>query len=137
MRLVRLLGPKLNRIQTLKSIVTCKYLILEFGKAIRMKLLWFSWKDITNPQAGGAEDVTHNILKSFASEGNDVLLITASYKGADDLSNIDGYRVARVGGKWTVYLKAWLLFRKKYRNWPDVVIEECNTIPFFTRLYSR
>ena len=101
-----------------------------------MKLLWFSWKDITNPQAGGAEDVTHNILKRFASEGNDVLLITASYKEAEDVSKIDGYRVVRVGGRWTVYLKAWLLFRRKYRDWPDLVVEECNTIPFFTNLYA-
>ena len=101
-----------------------------------MKLLWFSWKDITNPHAGGAEDVTHNILKRFASEGNDVLLITASYKEAEDVSKIDGYRVVRVGGRWTVYVKAWLLFRRKYRDWPDVVVEECNTIPFFTNLYA-
>ena len=102
-----------------------------------MKLFWFSWKDINNPQAGGAEDVTHNILKRMAAEGHDVQLITAGYKGASDNEKIDGYRVDRVGGRWTVYIKAWLLFRKKYSYWPDVVIEECNTIPFFTRLYSR
>lgn len=101
-----------------------------------MRLLWFSWKDITHPLAGGAEEVTHNILSNLVSAGHEVVLITSRYNQAESVSCIKGYSVYRVGGRWTVYFKAWRLFKKKFTSWPDIVIEECNTIPFFSRFYT-
>jgi glycosyltransferase involved in cell wall biosynthesis len=102
-----------------------------------MKILWFSWKDITHPIAGGAEDVTHNLLSDLVKDGHEVVLLTSGYTGSEVSSLINGYRVCRVGGRWSVYFRAWRLFKKKFSDWPDLVIDECNTIPFFTRFYVR
>ncbi len=100
-----------------------------------MNFLWFSWKDITHPQAGGAEDVAHHILANLVANGHQVVLITSSYSGAEKEASLDGYKIIRIGNRWSVYLRAWRIYKNRFDNWPDVVIDECNTIPFFTRYY--
>src|ERR1035438_3580696 len=36
-----------------------------------------------------------------------------------------------------VYLEAFLYYKKNLHSWPDLVIEEINTIPFFTKYYIK
>jgi glycosyltransferase involved in cell wall biosynthesis len=43
--------------------------------------------------------------------------------------------VIRVGGTYTVYWHAYRYVRRHLAEWPDLIIEEVNTIPFFSRLY--
>jgi glycosyltransferase involved in cell wall biosynthesis len=49
----------------------------------------------------------------------------------------NGCRVIRVGGSYSVYWKAYRYIVKELADWPEAVIEEVNTIPFFTRLYLK
>jgi glycosyltransferase involved in cell wall biosynthesis len=97
-----------------------------------MRILWLSWKDIRHPLAGGAEVVTDEILTRLAKEGHDVTLITATYRRATPEDSINGYKVVRRGGRLTVYSQARLYIRQNLGEQPDLLIEEINTIPFFS-----
>jgi glycosyltransferase involved in cell wall biosynthesis len=90
-----------------------------------------SWKDINHPAAGGAELVSSEIMKRLVRDGHKVKLLTSQYKESASTSVIDGVEVYRSGNKLTVYHMASLQFKKKLSNWPDIVISEMNTIPFF------
>lgn len=100
-----------------------------------MRILWLSWKDIHHPQAGGAEVVSAELMKRLVKDGHDVLLVTAAYPGALATDTIDGYKVVRKGGRFSVYWHAYRHVKKELADWPEYVIEEVNTIPFFSRLY--
>ncbi len=42
-----------------------------------MDILWFNWRDIRNPEAGGAEVYTHEIAKRLAEKGYSITLFTS------------------------------------------------------------
>lgn len=102
-----------------------------------MKILWFTWKDIKNPYAGGAEVVGHEIGKRLVRDGHEVVFFARGFEGAPEEEIIDGYKVIRVGGYHTVYWEAFKRYRKRRRGWADLVIEEVNTVPFFCNWYVR
>ncbi len=102
-----------------------------------MRLLWFTWKDIKHPLAGGAEVVNHELAKRLVKNGHRVTFIVASFKKAPHEEKIDGYKVIRVGSRWTVYWKAYKYYKKNLRGKFDVVIDEVNTIPFFAKFYVK
>ncbi|NJK71532.1 MAG: glycosyltransferase family 4 protein [Thermales bacterium] len=66
-------------------------------KAQLKKVLFFNWKDIKHPQAGGAEIITHQLAKRLVIDGHTVTLITAKYNNSLDREYIDGVEVIRVG----------------------------------------
>ncbi len=101
-----------------------------------MKIVWFSWKDIAHPQAGGAERVGHELRRRLAADGHDVILLTAAWPGAVAESDCDGYKVVRLGNRWTVYFHAWRYYRKHLAGKTDIAIDEINTVPFFARYYA-
>ncbi len=102
-----------------------------------LRILWLNWRCIKHPLAGGAEVYTHEVARRLARQGHEVVLITSRPKGLPREEVIDGYRVVRDGGKYTVYLRARRLYRRLRKGGfkPDVVIDEVNTIPFLTPLY--
>lgn len=97
-----------------------------------MNIVWFSWKDINNPNAGGAELVTHEILSRLA-KNNNVTLLTSIYSDAKTDEFMSNYRIIRLGDKWSVYSKTKKYFDKYLTQKTDLVIEEINTIPFFVK----
>jgi len=101
-----------------------------------MKILWFSWKDSFHPEAGGAEAVTHQMLSRAAADGHEVVLISSRFPDSEAQASYEGYQIQRVGSRWTVYLAAWRLYKKQFQGWADLIVDECNTIPFFTRFYT-
>src|SRR5659263_679058 len=102
-----------------------------------MKILWFTWKDKKNPHAGGAELINEELAKRLAADGHQVILLVGGFPGCESEETIDGYKVARLGNRWTVYWKAYRYYRKNLRGWADLIIEEINTIPFLTQLYAK
>ncbi len=104
-----------------------------------MRILWFNWRCIKHPLAGGAEVYTHEIAKRLVKEGHEVILVTSRPKSLPKEEIINGYKVIRSGGKYTVYVKARKIYKKlKKVGWmPDIVIDEVNTIPFFTVYYVK
>jgi glycosyltransferase involved in cell wall biosynthesis len=101
-----------------------------------VNILWFNWKDRRNPLAGGAEVVNEELAKRLAAEGHNVTFVVAGFAGADAEERHDGFRVVRVGGRVTGYIAAWRYYRRHRAELnPDLVIDECNTIPFFAGWY--
>ena len=102
-----------------------------------LRILWLNWRDIKHPLAGGAEVYTHEVARRLTAKGHEVVLVTSRPPGLPPEEEIEGYRVIRRGGKYTVYLQARRLYHKlRERGWrPDIVIDEINTIPFLTPLY--
>lgn len=100
-----------------------------------VNILWLSWKDAEHPQAGGAEVLKSQLCQRLTAEGHSVIQLTGGFSGAVAETELDGSRLIRVGNRWTVYWHAWKYYRRNLRGWPDLVIDECNTVPFFASLY--
>ena len=62
-------------------------------------ILFINWRDIRNPEAGGAEVHLHEISSRIAARGNKVTVLASSFDGSADEEEIDGVRVVRCGGK--------------------------------------
>ena len=98
-----------------------------------MKILIFNWRDIKNPDAGGAEVYTHEISKRLVIRGNNVTILTSAFDKCRREEEIDGVRVIRCGGKYLVYLRTKEYYKRYLeRENYDIVVDEINTIPFFT-----
>ncbi len=103
-----------------------------------MKILWFTWKDLTHPLAGGAEVVNEQLAKRLVQDGHEVIFITGGYKGgAPEETHPDGYKIIRVGNRVTVYHHARLYYQKHLKGWADLAIDEVNTVPFFCKFYVK
>lgn len=101
------------------------------------KILWLSWKDYKNPQYGGAEVVGHQIRTRLVTAGHEVTHLTSSFPNAQEKENIEGVETIRVkSSRVLLPLNTFLYFYSKLRkNTYDVIIEEINTAPYFSRFY--
>jgi glycosyltransferase involved in cell wall biosynthesis len=102
-----------------------------------IRIFWFNWRDLKNPEAGGAEVLTHEIAKRLVHKRNyDITLFTALFPGAMPHENIDGVNIKREGGKYTVYRKAQKFYGRTKDDY-DMIIDEINVRPFLTPKYVR
>ena len=98
-----------------------------------MKILVISWRDIKSPFAGGAEVYTYEICKRLAARGHYITLLAPRFKNCERFEILDGIKIIRYAGKYSLYFKAGNYFRKYLFNEKfDIVIDQINTIPFFT-----
>lgn len=108
-----------------------------------MKILFMSWRDFKNPQAGGAEVFTHEVARHMTLRGHEVTLFCATYPGAKGEEEADGIKIIRRGRQWTVHWHAYRYYKRCLKEnggrGPafDLVIDEVNTIPFLTPLYVK
>jgi glycosyltransferase involved in cell wall biosynthesis len=93
-----------------------------------------SWRSPGHPQGGGAENLTHETLRRAVERGHDVTWFSAMWPGAAPVEDVDGIRVLRRGRQWTVHLQAWRWLRRRRDDY-DIIVDQVNTIPFFTPLY--
>jgi len=104
-------------------------------------VLLLCWRDTGHPQGGGSETYLQRIGAQLAASGMRVTLRTARYPGARRREVIDGVRIDRAGGPYTVYVWAGLamvlarigLGPLRHAR-PDVVIDTQNGLPFMARL---
>jgi glycosyltransferase involved in cell wall biosynthesis len=103
-----------------------------------MRILIFNWRDIRNSWAGGSEVYIHEIAKRLVAKGNQVTLFCAQDPATKlpDEETIDGVKVIRKGGRFSIYLWAPIYYFRKLRKETDVIIDAQNGIPFFTPLFS-
>jgi glycosyltransferase involved in cell wall biosynthesis len=101
-----------------------------------MRILWFNWRDTKNPDAGGAEVFTHEVMRRLVTKGYDTTLFAAEFPGCSPTENIDGVKVVRNGSKYKVYSKAAQYYRIHQDEY-DLVIDEINTKPFLTTKFIR
>lgn len=102
-----------------------------------MKILIFNWRDMTHPWAGGAEVYIHEIGKRLVKKGHEVTLFCGEYPGCEKESVIDGIKIIRKGGQYSIYLYAPIVYLSKLRKKYDVIIDCENGIPFFTPLFAQ
>lgn len=100
------------------------------------RILILNWRDPWHPKAGGAELVTLRLAEGLAARGSYVEWFSATYANAMADEVRKGVRYIRGGSQYTVHLSAYLRYRKESQNF-DVVIDEINTIPFYSPVYSR
>jgi glycosyltransferase involved in cell wall biosynthesis len=102
-----------------------------------LNIIWFNWRDIKNPHFGGAEVLTHEIATRLTKKGDyDITLFTSYFPGSLRSESLDGIKILRDGGIYTVYEKA-KKFYKKNKDRYDVVIDEINGKPFLTPKYVK
>ncbi len=102
-----------------------------------MKILWFTWKDRKHPASGGAEVVNEELAKRLVRDGHEVVFLVGGFKGCAPEETIDGYKVVRLGNRWSVYWEARRYYKEHLRGWADLVIDEVNTMPFFCQWYVK
>ena len=94
-----------------------------------MRILWFNWRDIKHPEAGGAEVLTHEVMRRFIQRGYKITLFCPKVEGRPSEEQIDGINVIREGGKYTVYGRGRSYFKRNRQKY-DLVIDEVNPRPF-------
>jgi glycosyltransferase involved in cell wall biosynthesis len=96
-----------------------------------MRILWFNWRDKKNPDAGGAEVFTHEVMRRLAERGHGITLFTAAFPGCLNKEILDGVEIVRMGGRFGVYKNARKFYEMKGEQY-DIVVDEINTRPFMT-----
>lgn len=99
-----------------------------------MDILFLSWKDLKNPDVGGAEIIVYELAKRLAVNGHHVTWFTRRFSGSKEHEAYDGINIIRRGGKFSVYWEAYRYYRSLVRK-PDKVIDCVNTICWQTPLY--
>ena len=104
-------------------------------------VLLLCWRDTGHPQGGGSETYLQRIGAQLAASGVAVTLRTARYPGAARREVIDGVRINRAGGRYSVYVWALLAMAAARLGIgplravrPDVVVDTQNGLPFMARL---
>jgi glycosyltransferase involved in cell wall biosynthesis len=104
-------------------------------------VLLLCWRDTGHPQGGGSEAYLQRIGAQLAASGVTVTLRTARYPGAPRREVVDGVRINRSGGRYSVYVWALLAMAAARAGLgplravrPDVVVDAQNGLPFCARL---
>jgi len=96
------------------------------------------YRDITHPEAGGAEIYLQEIFQRIAARGHRLTLICGRHGDAPAEDRVGEFRVLRVGNKATMNFAGALAVRRlAAAEHLDVVVENICKIPFFSPLYTR
>jgi len=90
----------------------------------RLKILVFNWRCWLNPEKGGAEGFTYEVLKRWVKDGHDVTLFTSKFEGSSDEEIVDRVRIVRREGN---YWRDKTYYKKFSKEGCDVIIDEINT----------
>ena len=102
-----------------------------------MNILWLTWKDCENPESGGAELVNEAIAAKLSDSGHKIIFIVAGWKSCAGEIDKNGFNVIRLGNKYTVYFLAALYYLRFLKGWSEIILDECNTVPFFAKYYAK
>ncbi len=108
-----------------------------------MRVAMLSWRDLSNPEAGGAERYLTQVATGLAARGHKITVFTARHPGSRAAERRDGVDYRRQGGKLSVYPRSSAAmamdFRRRGRDAGafDVVVDVQNGVPFLSRLATR
>jgi glycosyltransferase involved in cell wall biosynthesis len=101
-----------------------------------MRILVFNWRCWLNPAMGGAEVFTHEVTRRWADAGHEVTLFTSMFPKGKKEETLDGVRVIRSGGRFSVYKAAKKFYSKRFKSERfDLIVDEINTRPFFAHSF--
>ena len=114
----------------------CSYSILD---KFKMKILIFNWRDLKHSWAGGGEIYIFEQASRWVKMGHDVTVFCGQDIGKDlpSFEIIDGIKIYRKGGRYSLYLWSVLYYFTHLRGKADIVVDVVNGIPFFTPLFCR
>lgn len=104
-----------------------------------MRILIFNWRDTKHSWAGGGEIYVFEQAKRWVKNGHAVTLFCGEdfEKKLPPFEIIDGIKIYRKGGRYSLYFWAiWYYFTKLKKN-ADIIVDVENGIPFFTPLFSQ
>jgi glycosyltransferase involved in cell wall biosynthesis len=101
-----------------------------------VRILILNWRCPRNPKAGGAEVFTYEIARRLVAQGHRVEWFSADFPGAPPSEVMDGIQILRKGRQFTVHWHAYRRYHKTLSDQFDAVVDEVNTMPFFTPLWS-
>jgi glycosyltransferase involved in cell wall biosynthesis len=103
------------------------------------KILVINWRDIKNPNVGGAEVNFQEIFKRLVARSHEVTLLSSRHdRTFPEEEEIDGIRIVRRGNRNTFNFTVPRVYRREFINAPfDIVMDDLNKIPFYTPLYVR
>ena len=99
-----------------------------------MYILILNWKDVKNPEAGGAEIIAFEFARRLVHEGHKVTFFSRGFNNCLVEETIDGVNIVRRGNKFSVYIRAYLYY-KSLKKKPQKVIDMINTVCWQTPLY--
>lgn len=99
-----------------------------------MDILFLNWKDLKNPDVGGAEIIIYEMAKRLVSDGHTVTWFCRSFPNAKEKDEYDGIRIIRRGNLLSVYWEAFRYYCSLLKK-PDRVVDCINTICWQTPLY--
>lgn len=79
---------------------------------------------------------THEVMKRLTQKGHDLTLFSAGFKGGIDREDVDGVKIIRKGGRYSVYWRAKDYFRARREEF-DIIVDEINTRPFLTPTFVK
>ncbi len=82
-----------------------------------------SWKDVTHPEAGGAEFVHHELSKRLVGEGHRVLHLVPGYRGCASRSVVDGIEIRRIGRSLLSFYALPFYFAWKLRRQTAAIVD--------------
>jgi glycosyltransferase involved in cell wall biosynthesis len=102
-----------------------------------MKVLVINWRDIYNPEAGGAEVHIHEILKRKPSSWK-IDFISSNFKGSSAKEELPDYTIYRISNRFLFnvsFKKYWekVLSKNKY----DLIIDDISKIPLAVSRYIK
>lgn len=87
---------------------------------------------------GGAEVFTYEVAKRWVSLGHNITLFTSEFPGCRSEEIVDGIKIVRSGGRFTVYSRAKRRYRERFCHEDfDVIVDEVNTQPFFVPKFAK
>lgn len=101
------------------------------------RLVWICWKDIRNPEAGGAELVHQEISKRFVRDGWEVIHLVPGFEGCEPETVVDGVRIIRIGGGILSFYRLPFYFRKHLRSSTTFLVDAFISLGSFSCLLMR
>ncbi|GAB4346711.1 MAG: glycosyltransferase family 4 protein [Candidatus Abyssubacteria bacterium] len=103
------------------------------------KILVINWRDIKNPNVGGAEVHFQEIFKRLVARGHEVTLLCSRHdRTFPEEEWIDGIRIVRRGNRFAFNFAVPRAYKREFeRSDIDIVVEDSNKVPFYTPLYVR
>ena len=93
-----------------------------------MRIVFVSWRDLANTQAGGSEVLFDRLAVGLTARGHQVALLCGGPVGKRP------YEVVDIGGTYSQYLRAPVDYWRRFRQW-DLLVDVENGLPYFSPLW--
>jgi len=103
-----------------------------------MKILLIEYRDITHPEAGGAEVILQEVFRRIVAAGHSVDYLCNRHDNAKAEEMMDGIRVLRRGYQpYFNLMVPWVYRTELKRNNYDVIVEGIDKLPFYMPLFEH